>query len=151
MIIGIVGAEAAKFTKVGEAQARWMMRQLLSTDGVTLCVSGGCHLGGADIYAEEEAAALGIPMRVHKPADRSWEGGYKARNILIAQDADLLYNFVVDVLPETYSGTRSPFCYHCKTTDHVKSGGCWTAKYAATLGKEVYWARIRNHPTGDHQ
>src|SRR5215467_4671509 len=144
VIIGIVGAEAAKFTEAGEAAARKIIRELLSVPRVVACVSGGCHLGGADIYAEEEAKRLGIPIRVHKPAQRSWNEGYKPRNILIAQDADVLYNFVVDVLPEGYRGMRFPGCYHCGTTDHVKSGGCWTAKYAAQLGKEVYWTRIHN-------
>jgi hypothetical protein len=27
-------------------------------------------------------------------------------------------------------------CYHCGTKDHVKSGGCWTVKYARKLGKQ---------------
>lgn len=26
-------------------------------------------------------------------------------------------------------------CYHCEEPNHVKSGGCWTVKYAKKLGK----------------
>lgn len=146
MIVGIVGAEAAKFTDAGEAQARAIIRELLLDPTVTLMVSGGCHLGGADIYAEEEADALGIPTRIHKPERLTWDGGYKQRNILIAQNADVVHNLVVDVLPKRYGGMVFDFCYHCKSHDHIKSGGCWTAKYAQRLGKGAEWHRIRNFP-----
>jgi hypothetical protein len=27
-------------------------------------------------------------------------------------------------------------CYHCMSDTHVKSGGCWTVKYAKKIGKE---------------
>lgn len=145
MILGIVGAEGAKFTKAGEEQARTIIRALLSQSDVTLMVSGGCHLGGADIYAEEEAAALGIPTRVHKPKQLTWDGGYKQRNILIAEDADVVHNIVVDVLPDSYDSMRFESCYHCKTKEHIKSGGCWTAKHAQKLGKKAEWHLVRNY------
>lgn len=145
MIVGIVGAEAAKFTEAGEDAARAIIRELLSRPDVTLMVSGGCHLGGADIYAEQEAERLGVPTRIHKPRRLSWDQGYKPRNILIAHDADVVHNLVVDVLPDAYDGMRFDYCYHCQTTQHVKSGGCWTAKHAKHLGKPAEWHLIRNY------
>jgi len=39
---------------------------------------------------------------------------------------------------------RFPFCYHCKSNLHVKSGGCWTAKYAERLGKPAKWHLVQN-------
>lgn len=143
MRIGIVGHEAAKFTPAAEAQARWIVRSILedalSADGVPTVVSGGCHLGGIDKWAEEIAAELWLPMVVHAPKVLTWEGGYKPRNILIAEDSDEVHNIVVRALPATYRGMRFSRCYHCHTTDHVKSGGCWTAKYAQRLGKPAFW------------
>jgi len=146
MIIGIVGAEAAKFTKAGEEQARAEILRLLLHPDVTLMVSGGCHLGGADIYAEDQAELLGIPTRIHKPKRLSWDDGYKARNMLIAEDADIVHNIIVDVLPSDFSGMTFKKCYHCNTTEHVKSGGCWTARYAQRIGKQAQWHLIRNYP-----
>ena len=54
MNIGIVGHEAAKFTPETEAKAKAIIRDLLS-DPLSVCVSGHCHLGGIDIWAEEIA------------------------------------------------------------------------------------------------
>jgi len=148
MVIGIVGAEAAKFTEAGEEQAREIIHALLKDPAVSLMVSGGCHLGGADIYAEEEAELLGIPMRIHKPKRLSWDTGYKERNMRIAEDADIVHNIIVDVLPSDFGGMTFKKCYHCNTTAHVKSGGCWTAKYAQRLGKPAEWHLIRNYSSG---
>src|SRR5262245_17453151 len=128
MIIGIVGAEAAKFTAAGEEQARAIILRLLVHPDVTLMVSGGCHLGGADIFAEDEAELLGIPTRIHKPKRLSWDDGYKARNMLIAEDADIVHNIIVDVLPTDYVGMTFKKCYHCNSTEHVKSGRWLTAQ-----------------------
>lgn len=135
MILGIVGHEAAKFTAETERQARVQIREFLVLDGVTGVVSGACHLGGIDVWAIEEAKALGLTTREFPPANRSWESGYKARNILIAECSDKVISIVVKVLPAGYTGMRFKLCYHCKTDSHVKSGGCWTAHYAARLGK----------------
>jgi len=56
MNIGIVGHETAKFTAETEAKARAIIRHLLDHEGTDdVLVSGGCHLGGIDIWAEEEA------------------------------------------------------------------------------------------------
>lgn len=135
MILGIVGHEAAKFTPETERQARVQIREFLVLDGVTRVVSGACHLGGIDVWAIEEAKKFGIPTQEFPPANRSWESGYKIRNMSIAEASDKVISLVVKVLPEGYRGMRFKLCYHCKTDSHVKSGGCWTAHYAARLGK----------------
>ena len=129
MHIGIVGHEGAKFTKASELKAREVIRTLLDVPHAIL-VSGHCHLGGIDIWAEEEAARLGIDKLIFPPKRLTWEGGYKQRNIQIAENSSIVHCIVVDRLPINYGGMRFTSCYHCDTDEHVKSGGCWTAKRA---------------------
>lgn len=126
MNVGIVGHEAAKFTDDGERQAREVIRMLLAPPNAVL-VSGHCHLGGIDIWAEEEADALGRKKLIFPPKSLDWANGYKPRNLLIAQNSDVVHCIVVKTLPADYKGMRFKLCYHCKTDAHVKSGGCWTA------------------------
>lgn len=133
MRIGIVGSEAAKFTPETEAKAREIIRAMLHPGDIA--ISGGCHLGGIDKWAVEEAKKLGLEFKEHLPKIRSWEGGYKQRNLEIARDSDIVYCITVKELPPTYNGMRFSKCYHCNTTDHVKSGGCWTVKKAKEMGK----------------
>ena len=131
--IGIVGAEAAKFTKRGEERARQIIRDILSNgEAARTLVSGRCHLGGVDIWAEEIAQELGCfdPKYIFPPATHSWETGYKPRNLQIAFESHIVHCITVDRLPEGFSGMRFSRCYHCNRTDHVKSGGCWTMKKA---------------------
>lgn len=130
MNVGIVGHEAAKFTRVNEALARMIIRVLIAEPG-TVVVSGGCHLGGVDAWAEEEALAMERGTLIFRPARLSWEGGYKERNLLIAKHSEIVHCLVVRTLPESYTGMRFPYCYHCRTDAHVKSGGCWTARRCA--------------------
>lgn len=147
MKVGIVGAEAAKFTAAGEAEARRVIRALLDRREVTHMVSGGCHLGGADIYAEEIARELGVEPLIFKPRTLSWASGYKPRNLQIAEAADELHNIVVERLPASFTGMRFPVCYHCEgrpTPPHVKSGGCWTAWRARERGKPIQFHIVRN-------
>ena len=141
LYLGIVGHEAAKFTPEGEAQARTIIDLLLTSNVLhpITVVSGHCPLGGIDIWAEEEAARLGVPRLIYPPRTNSWSSGYKPRNIQIAARSDIVHNIVVDRLPDTYRGMRFTSCYHCDTTTHVKSGGCWTAKHAQKLGKAAKW------------
>lgn len=136
MTLGIVGSEQAKFTSETEAKARATIRTLIAQYQPSLVVSGGCHLGGVDLYAEEVSTLCGVPFRKHLPKSRQWDGGYKQRNMLIAKDSDVVVCLTLKVLPPGYTGMRFKLCYHCGTIDHVKSGGCWTVKYAQTLGKE---------------
>ena len=141
MKIGIVGSEEAKFTPETQAKARAYIRLLLSDPRVTGAVSGECHLGGIDIWAREEAEALGVPFTPHPPATLNWSDGYKPRNLKIAQDSDVVVCITLKELPETYTSMRFPQgCYHCKTPPehHIKSGGCWTMKQAEKMGKKGY-------------
>jgi hypothetical protein len=133
MRIGIVGSEAAKFTPETQARARQLIRAQFAPGDVV--ISGGCHLGGIDAWAIEEARAAGLDIVEHRPRSRSWEAGYKPRNIQIAQDSDRVVCITVRELPPGYTGMRFKLCYHCGTDAHVKSGGCWTVKYAQRLGK----------------
>jgi hypothetical protein len=133
MKVGIVGHEAKKFTVETEKKSREVIRSLLSPGDIL--VSGGCHLGGIDIWAEEEADKLGLEKEIYLPATRRWEGGFKQRNLQIANASDVVHCIVIAEYPESYKGMRFDYCYHCKNNDHIKSGGCWTAIRA----KEGIW------------
>ncbi len=140
MILGIVGSEGAKFTSTSEVVARQAIRHLLTaaTEPVSEVVSGACHLGGIDVWAVEEAQRLGIPTREFPPREHNWSRGYRLRNIQIAQAADEVVCFTLRDWPATWTGMRWERCYHCPAgaDDHVKSGGCWTVKFAREqLGK----------------
>ena len=136
MKIGIVGAEGAKFTPNGESGARALICSLLQP-GDTV-VSGSCHLGGVDLWAAEEAERLGLGLIEFPPEARGWEY-YKARNILIARNSEHVVCIAVDRLPPAFQFPPSMkgfngYCYHCKSDKHIKSGGCWTTKYARKIG-----------------
>ncbi len=142
MRIGIVGSEAAKFTPETEARAKSVIRSMLNTGDAV--ISGGCHLGGIDIWAAEIGREMQLEVIEHLPTNKSWAGGYKARNLAIVRDSDKVVCITVAKLPDTYTGMRFPLCYHCKPVadklgiefvDHVKSGGCWTMHQARKAGK----------------
>jgi hypothetical protein len=135
MKIGIVGSEQAKFTKKTERFARESIRYMLNKKDIV--ISGECHLGGVDSYAREVAEELGLKFIGYAPKNRSWASGYKPRNIKIAEASDLVICITLRKLPKKYKGMKFDLCYHCGTKDHVKSGGCWTMKYAKELGKET--------------
>jgi len=130
-----VGPEADKFTPFSEARARALIRELLKPGDVV--VSGKCHKGGIDKWSIEEAINLGHPYKEHPPSSHDWTHGYKPRNKLIARDSHRVVCITVRKLPPGYQGVRYPFCHHCGTADHVKSGGCWTVRFARELGKEA--------------
>lgn len=134
MRIGIVGSEAIKFTSKTEAKAKKIIRSLLSPGDVV--VSGGCHLGGIDIWAAEIGRELGLKVVEFLPATRAWNGGYRERNLQIAVSSEKVICITVKELPPNYKGMRFKLCYHCGTTDHVKSGGCWTVKAAIKMGRK---------------
>lgn len=135
MIVGIVGSEAAKFTPETEAEARKAIRLCLLPEDMV--ISGACHLGGIDEWAIEEGIALGLATENFPPAIHKWEGGYKQRNLQIAEKCDKLICITISAYPTNYKGMRFNFCYHCKTNAHIKSGGCWTMKQAEKLGKQT--------------
>jgi hypothetical protein len=150
--IGIVGNGADKFTPLGEERARHIIRCLLWMPGDTL-VSGHSPLGGIDIWAEEEALAIGCPLDIKAPDVQQWDPpggyGYKARNLDIANTSDLCAVILADVYPAEYTGRRWDVCYHHRghgiesvtPTNHVKSGGCWTGRKSAN----AYWYIVNNY------
>ena len=141
MKIGIVGHEKAKFTPVTESSAKKTIRRLLNEGDIL--VSGGCHLGGIDIWAEEISDEKGLEKIIHYPEALRWSGGFRERNLKIAEDSDIVHCIVVEQYPEDYGGMRFDHCYHCNTSDHIKSGGCWTAKRT----KNAVWHIIK--PDGE--
>ena len=161
MNVGIVGADAAKFTQTGEREARRIIRQLLAPEDVVL-VSGGCHLGGIDIWAEEEYEALRTTQVrpesiIHLPKELRWSTGYRPRDLLIAETSAVVHNITVGRYPVGFIGRRFAVCYHCerrfRETEHmnpvhVKSGGCWTAREAEKLGKIAQWYVVANEEDG---
>lgn len=149
MKVGIVGSEGSKFTDDGAFSAREAIRRILNVPEVTHVVSGHCHLGGIDIWAEEVADELGIGKLIFPPREHGWTHGYKPRNLQIAKNSDIVYCISVDKLPPNYKGMTFPTCYHClkagrSGTDHIKSGGCWTVIQAMKMGKEGKWIVINN-------
>ena len=139
--IGIVGHAANKFTPATKKIALEIIREILLEGDVL--VSGGCHLGGIDIWSEEVASEIGLEKIIFLPKKQSWAGGYRERNLQIASKSDILHNIIVEKYPEGYKGMRFDYCYHCKTTTHIKSGGCWTAKNAKRLGNQAFNHVIR--------
>lgn len=151
-VAGIVGHEAAKFTELGKLRATYKIRDILwdtkMAHSIVRVSSGRCHLGGIDIWAEEVAIdedcfdeSLIFPPKVH-----SWSAGYMPRNIKIARASNEVWSIVVTKLPDDYKGMRHKLCYHCGTDTHVKSGGCWTARYAREkLHKTTHIIEIANY------
>jgi hypothetical protein len=160
--LGIVGAEAAKFTKAGEAAAVQLIHEIIQAEFNApgqvqpSLTSGHCHLGGIDIWAEDAALQYCMETKIFEPGVLRWNGypgypGFHQRNISIAQTCDVLHNITVDQLPKGFSGMTFTHCYHCRKHgvdgyDHVKSGGCWTMWKAKELGKEIFPHIIKNFP-----
>lgn len=154
MRLGIVGSEAAKFTKLGEERARAAINDLILKYKPTHIVSGHCHLGGIDIWAEEAADSAGITKDIFPPKVKSWDAGYKPRNLAIVRESDCVVCITVRELPASYTGMVFPECYHCRKESnlrrgacaepHIKSGGCWTAIEALKSNKSAEWIVIDN-------
>lgn len=134
MKLGIVGLRASKFTPLTEQLAKEAIASLLDEYRPGVVISGGCHLGGVDVWTVEIAKKLHIPTVEYVPEVQRWEGGYKQRNIKIAENSDMVVCVTVSELPERKE--KFPWCYHCRTDQHIRSGGCWTVKYARGIGKE---------------
>ena len=147
MILGLVGSEEAKFTKQGKIDACNMIRDSILRYKPTGVVSGGCHLGGVDIWAIEVAKEMGISTTEFLPEGYSWLY-YKSRNELIAEESDAVVCITVAQLPPGFKeGGWEKYCYHCKTDKHIKSGGCWTMKRAHKLGKATQLFVVPNGPS----
>lgn len=144
--LAIIGHAADKFNLITELLAKQEIYDLIINynnrynDNLTI-ISGGCHLGGIDIWAEEIAKELNLPTCIYRPKVLSWQSkvekgveliGYKDRNLLIAK-SDIVVCIVVKEYPENYKGLKFDYCYHCQNKvdnpgQHIKSGGCWTAR-----------------------
>jgi hypothetical protein len=158
MILGVVGSGADKFTRIGEAIAKKYLTTLLIekvvesetrwNEPLTVC-SGHSIMGGIDVWVEEMAKAHNIATAIKAPKTESWMGnyGYKARNLDIAK-SDEVYVIVADTYPPDYKGERFKECYHCHTSDHAKSGACWTGLQALKMGKKVVWILVHNDGSG---
>jgi hypothetical protein len=134
-VLGIVGSEGKKFTTDTAFTARELIRDLLKQEGVRGVSSGHCHLGGIDIWAEEVADELGLEKFIFPPKNQTWATGYKPRNLQIVAASTEVHCITLQTLPENYLGMRFKMCYLCGTSDHVKSGGCWTMHQAIKSGK----------------
>jgi hypothetical protein len=132
--VGLVGPEENKWTPETKEKAKKVISTLLKI--YPRIVSGGCHLGGVDIWAVEEAKKIGKPFEEYLPVTLDWNG-FKARNKLIAQNSDMVVCITVKDLPPNFPKKTSKFCVHCNTDEHIKSGGCWTVKYANSIGKDT--------------
>lgn len=154
--IGIVGNGSDKFTAVGATRAKAAIKNLLydeidNHEGNVIVVSGHSPVGGIDIWAEEIGDILGCDLDIKTPEVHQWnppgQYGYRARNLDIAKDSDVVYVIIALEYPEEYEGRRFDSCYHCTWHDvpwHVKSGGCWTGKEAIKAGNEAHWIFIEN-------
>jgi hypothetical protein len=146
MKIGIVGNGEDKFTINGKDRAFTTIYRIFLDNPNCVLVSGHSPVGGIDIWAETEAKMCNISMDLKIPKQHKWDAeyGYKQRNLDIAKDSDELHIILVDKYPENYQNSKFEKCYHCNTSDHVKSGACWTAKEARKLGKKVIYHIIKN-------
>ncbi len=142
--IAIVGPEESKWNPKQIFQAKQEIFSILLANDknydVATLVSGRCHKGGVDIWAEGIAKNLEIqteiyPAEVHQWTDEididgiKWKG-FRSRNIQIAEACDILYCIV----PKT---SGKIYCKHCNALGHPTNGGCWTMRHAAMLGKKT--------------
>lgn len=143
MKIGIVGHAAEKFTPETKAKAFDIIRQILAdhSPSNTMVVSGRSPMGGVDVWAELVAEDLGIAKEIYPARVNSWPG-FKERNMQIARASDVVHVIVVRSFPPGFKWKRFPWCYHCGTAEHVKSGACWTANKAILMGKRAEWHLI---------
>lgn len=157
MRLGIVGHAEDKFTELGKNRAIGCIHSIVhgyhnhdldmvSREDIVI-VSGRCPIGGVDVWAEEQAKLDKFETDIKAPRQNSWNGeyGFKARNLDIAKDSDIVYVILADSFPETFKGKKFTYCYHCKSPDHIKSGACWTAHQAIKLGKKAEWIIIKNN------
>lgn len=153
--VGIVGHGKNKFDERTTAIARGMIYDIimdaLNNHPKVNVVSGHSPMGGVDIWAEDAVQYIKsknphlpdneLTMDIKAPRQQSWYGeyGYKARNLDIARTSDIVHVIVVSKYPDNYRSRRFDNCYHCHTTNHIKSGACWTAKQAMQIGKQAVW------------
>jgi hypothetical protein len=163
MKVAIVGPQEDKWLpeqKVRVKQAITTILYQYQFEKELIMVSGGCPLGGVDIWAEEVAKERGVNTDIFKPDINQWEDkieyenfpmydgkavdyevifkGFKSRNIAIAKNCDVLYCIVPKVLSVTTDKSTHKYCKHCNSFNHPNNGGCWTMKFAKKIGKETH-------------
>ena len=131
MKIAIVGS--SHLSENEERDVRQFCAGIIKTfSSDVVIISGGAE--GVDKIAIEVAENLEYETQVYPPKEKKWDpptkDGYKARNMKIAQDCDILYCFPTKL--------KTTPCYHCKVLDHEVTGGCWAMKYAKSLGKKTH-------------
>ena len=119
MILAIVGS--TDITIEQRHTAHLVIRGLILQYEEPEVISGGAY--GIDQIAEGIALNLGCWKQKFEPRFRRWEPeGYKDRNMLIAQNCDVLWS-IRSVQSKTY-------------------GSGWTADYAEKIGKEVHRIKL---------
>lgn len=147
---GVIGSGSDKFTPIGEQRAKARIREILTP--VCCLVSGHSIMKGIDIWSEEIFVELhpDIQPMIQAPQVEQWPDkgvlkGYMSRNLDIARLLDELYVIVANHYPLDFpEKEKVPECYHCHTTEHIKSGACWTALRARELNKPVFYTIVAN-------
>lgn len=137
VIVSIFGKHGRTLIKI-DNNKHWRVSGLY--ENITL-VSGHCHKGGVDIWAEEIADVLGIKKEIYPAEVEQWKDenyhhiechnvprlvplkGYRSRNIQIAEACDILYCIV-------------PYVEHPKSYDEHISFGVY--QFLPTPEKEIH-------------
>ena len=141
--VGIVGSEGLYWTKCQRDLATLKITEILGEYTTPILVSGGCHKGGIDIWAEDVARTLKINKYIFKPQVFQWSSintldgktlqGYKDRNIKIAEKSDIVYS----IEPEYIDGItpwKNPVAFDWASNKfYRKSGGMWTMRYTRNV------------------
>lgn len=118
--LAIVGSRKFKARTALEIAIRIIEDELrLSTPEAV--ISGGAP--GVDTTAAYAATSAGVPLVEMRPVIRAWIGGYRERNMAIAQDCDRLLAII---------------CAHS-----VSYGSGWTRDRAAALGRPTRTVTIK--------
>ena len=116
MKVGIVGSSKAQ---LNEKSIRFVEDIVLEYPIDTTFVSGGAS--GIDEIVEMVCMVVDRKIIIHKPKTNDWEG-YKERNLIIAKECDKV------ICVALRSKDKDSYCYHCGSEDHIKTGGCYTAR-----------------------
>jgi len=105
--IGIVGSDGRWWKNGDERRVKEIIRRIvryyIRKYGEVEVVSGGCLLGGVDVWAEEVGRELGCKVTVFRARGRGWRW-FKERNDKIARYVDVLY--CIDKAGRRWSGGR---------------------------------------------
>ena len=112
MKLAIVGSRLFEGNKLVDA----IVGDIIFTNSPKEILSGGAK--GVDEMADMWACGFGIGTKIYRPQIYQWAGGFKERNMRIADECDVLYA-ILSPKSKTY-------------------GAGWTADYAEKIGKEVH-------------